>query len=256
MALTPAGSAAQAEAPSLVDVSAVCSVMLIVGLAVGLARDHRLLALLACLLGAAGAGMRPSTRGLVPGVLAPLLLVAKLPWPVPVVVALLLAQRLHGWSLPLPKHRPRAAACLAGVLVGVAAALCAAALTVEQLRGTFFVVSVPRPAALLVAAGVLALAATNGLLEELFWRGWMTDTAMRSVPFPPIVVCAQAASFGLAHLGGLPSGVIGMMSAGVLGLVLGLLRSAIRGGLTAAVVAHVLVDVCIFGLAATHVVWV
>lgn len=89
-------------------------------------------------------------------------------------------------------------------------------------------------------------AVVNALLEEIVWRGVFLD-ALASQLGVGWAVVAQAALFGWAHAQGYPSGVVGVVLAGVYGLLLGLLRQRSRG-LAAPLIAHIGADATIYGL--------
>lgn len=98
------------------------------------------------------------------------------------------------------------------------------------------------PLAVLVL-GAVAFAVINAVLEELVWRGVMTDALERGFgPWPAIAI--QAASFGLAHAHGFPRGALGIVLAGGWAVALGMLRRH-AGGLAAPIVAHVVADASI-----------
>jgi membrane protease YdiL (CAAX protease family) len=61
-------------------------------------------------------------------------------------------------------------------------------------------------------------------------------------------VALQAASFGLAHLHGIPGGPAGMIAAAGFGAIMAVVR--LRTGLPAAIAAHFITDLAIFGVAA------
>ena len=69
-------------------------------------------------------------------------------------------------------------------------------------------------------------------LEAVFRRVWAINTG-------------QAALFGVMHIGGFPRGWIGVLTATVYGLVLGIIRRESRG-LLAPIAAHVFADATIF----------
>ena len=91
-------------------------------------------------------------------------------------------------------------------------------------------------------------------LEEAYWRGWMIDCGrVMNVP-TGWLLCAQAVSFGFAHISGSPSGLLGITGALVLGLVLGAIRLSSLG-LLSAVIAHTIVDIFIFAETVRYAVW-
>lgn len=106
-----------------------------------------------------------------------------------------------------------------------------------------------QPIWILAPAGVL-FAVANAAAEEVFFRGafmgGLTDSVGLSAALP-----IQAVSFGLIHLGGFPSGGVGVVLAAAYGVMLGLLRVR-AGGLLAPWVAHALADLAIISV----IVWV
>ena len=68
------------------------------------------------------------------------------------------------------------------------------------------------------------------------------------------LLCTQAVSFGVAHLSGSPSGLLGFSGALVLGLVLGAIRLSSLG-LLSAVIAHIVIDIFIFAETVKYAVW-
>jgi membrane protease YdiL (CAAX protease family) len=98
------------------------------------------------------------------------------------------------------------------------------------------------PLAALVLGGI-AFAVGNAVLEELIWRGVITDALERSVS-AELAIAIQALSFGVAHFHGFPRGVVGVILAGGWAAMLGWLRRR-SGGLLAPTVAHVVADASI-----------
>ncbi len=103
-----------------------------------------------------------------------------------------------------------------------------------------YVPSLPLPA--LVLGGV-AFAAANAALEEIVWRG-VFQRGLEAALNPALAIVIQAASFGVAHAHGIPSGPLGMVLAGGWAVLLGVLRRA-SGGLLAPFVAHFIADATI-----------
>lgn len=99
-----------------------------------------------------------------------------------------------------------------------------------------------QPLPLLLAVGV-AFALLNAAVEELIWRGVILDR-LEPVFGPRTAIVLQAASFGAAHLIGVPGGVVGALLAGIWALMLGALRRYARG-LLAPYLAHVVADLAI-----------
>ena len=93
------------------------------------------------------------------------------------------------------------------------------------------------------AAGFL-FAAFNALFEEIIFRGIVFD-AVESQWGARVGVVASAALFAYGHQRGYPSGLLGVMLAGIYGICLGWLR-VVTGGLGLPVLAHVVADATIF----------
>ena len=92
---------------------------------------------------------------------------------------------------------------------------------------------------------VLLFASTNAWIEEVFTRFVIVAGLHRKLP--PIAVCwVSALVFGLPHFFGTPSGVIGMITAGLMGWLLA--KSVLETrSMTWALLVHFLQDVVIFG---------
>jgi membrane protease YdiL (CAAX protease family) len=100
---------------------------------------------------------------------------------------------------------------------------------------------------LLLALGGLIFALSNGVVEELIFRGALWD-ALRGTLQPVIAtVLVQAALFGLWHWKGFPGGPTGMALVFVWGLFLGWIRSRSKGML-APFICHVCADLTIFSI--------
>lgn len=166
-------------------------------------------------------------------------------WPLPVVpvaIWLLVRWRTNGMAESWSLHR----------LLGLPFVLFSAGLGLatfivlriwlSQGRALWF--DFPLSFPLLLVAGLLA-AALNGVLEEFLWRGALIGS-MVAVRIPMVVlVGAQALSFGMPHLTGIPSGAVGLLGATALGFLLGVVRFS-RWGLAGCVVAHIVADGVIF----------
>lgn len=199
----------------------------------------------------AGLGMvlRLSLPRLWPGVLPPVVSFA---------IAALLARRFRTLR-PLTKlprgSLDRDVRWMVGAVVVVAAAgiatWVAAAGPHAYSEGTRLAVRHARaqPIWILAPVGVV-FAVANAAAEEVFFRGafmgGLTDSVGLSAALP-----IQAVSFGLIHLGGFPSGGVGVVLAAAFGVMLGLLRVR-AGGLVAPWVAHALADLAIISV----IVWV
>lgn len=99
---------------------------------------------------------------------------------------------------------------------------------------------VPVPVA---TTGALAFLVVNGAIEDSIWAGVLLSATERVLP-AWLAVGAVAASFGLAHLHGVPGGLVGVLMAGAWGLVLALLRIR-TGGMGATYLAHIAADATI-----------
>jgi membrane protease YdiL (CAAX protease family) len=88
--------------------------------------------------------------------------------------------------------------------------------------------------------GGVGFAVVNAALEELIWRGVLQD---RLGPLFGArgAIALQALSFGVQHFGGVPRGIVGVILAGLWGVMLGMLRRHARG-LLAPFLAHVVAD--------------
>jgi hypothetical protein len=93
-------------------------------------------------------------------------------------------------------------------------------------------------------------AAANAAAEEVFFRGAFL-VGLSEAAGVATALLIQAASFGLLHLGGFPSGWVGAALAAAYGMLLGLLRIRAQG-LIAPWVAHSLADLAIISV----IVWV
>lgn len=100
-----------------------------------------------------------------------------------------------------------------------------------------------RSAMPLVVAGAV-FAVGNAVMEEIIFRGVLQDALVSQVG-RSAGVAVQAVVFGLGHAGGYPPGEIGVVLAGLYGLLLGILREW-SSGLGAAIIAHVCADATIF----------
>lgn len=92
-------------------------------------------------------------------------------------------------------------------------------------------------------AGAFAFLVVNGAIEDSIWAGVLLSATERLVP-SWLAIVTVAASFGLAHLNGVPSGPVGVVMAGSWGLVLALLRVR-TGGMGATYLAHIVADATI-----------
>ena len=98
-----------------------------------------------------------------------------------------------------------------------------------------------------VMAGVV-FTIVNATLEELVFRGVLFD-ALQSQWGMWVTLAATALLFGLGHLRGYPSGVVGACLAALFGFAMGVLRLW-TGGLALPIVAHMAADATIYGILA------
>lgn len=96
-----------------------------------------------------------------------------------------------------------------------------------------------------VVAGVV-FTIVNATLEELVFRGVLFD-ALQSQWGMWVTLAATALLFGLGHLRGYPSGVVGACLAALFGFAMGVLRLW-TGGLALPIVAHMAADATIYGI--------
>lgn len=176
-------------------------------------------------------------------------------WPLPALGALVVVVLLRGARSTLLRWREwlRVGSISRGdwLLCTVIVVFTAAALiTWQQWTGgalppTYGALldSVPRPAGIV---GILLFLVVNGLVEDSVWSGVLVTASMKTLP-APLAVLITAASFGLAHLHGVPDGPIGVAMVVVWGVVLAVLRLRTRGML-ATYLAHILADATIVAL--------
>jgi membrane protease YdiL (CAAX protease family) len=98
----------------------------------------------------------------------------------------------------------------------------------------------------LVMAG-FAFVTVNALMEELIWRGVIQSSVESAFGPGLIAISLQAASFGLAHIHGIPRGIAGILLAGSWGIVAGYLRQR-TNGLLLPVLTHIAADATVFCL--------
>jgi len=169
---------------------------------------------------AATIGLRPGAGHELAVLLGTGVLVAATPltWSAPALIAIaaLTANRtgrtkLDASSPPLPGQRTLTAACIAfGFASG---ALVIAWFTTTNLNrgivvgGIGNIADLPLATALLIAATAAIL---NATAEEVIWR-WSAVRLLEHNGAPPLVTqLTQAASFAIAHMGGIPRGYTGI----------------------------------------------
>jgi membrane protease YdiL (CAAX protease family) len=93
----------------------------------------------------------------------------------------------------------------------------------------------------LLRAGVVAASLANAAGEELLWRYSVLQVLVHSGVARSLALTLQAVSFGVAHLHGVPAGLLGVGLATVFGLAAGLLVTS-SGRLWPALMAHSVAD--------------
>lgn len=170
----------------------------------------------------------------VPWILAPLLAgTAWVLWPDPATPRRTVVHELA--------ENPGRRRGLSAVAIGLIAGVLGAGVLYLQPRPGFTVTTVAYPWAVLLP-GILLLAAANGLGEELLWRGALfaaqKDMALRWL------LLLQAASFGLAHLHGTPSGWPGVLVTASFACAAVTVRA--RWGFVCGVLLHTAADTVLF----------
>lgn len=84
-----------------------------------------------------------------------------------------------------------------------------------------------KPVWLILVAGA-GFALVNAAVEEAIFRG-VLQTSLEQLIGPATAVFVQAGAFGLLHVVGIPTGLVGAVMAGVWGALLGVLRQRTRG---------------------------
>ena len=182
-----------------------------------------------------------------------------LPWPVPALLAavILLGWRRGdsstSWTCSRDRRLSRRSALLVVALTAAAGA--GVAYVVADLSlPPHLTVGLDEPPAAVLVAGVLLVSLVNSTGEELLWRGvlasWLDRVSGRAI----VVVPATASSFGLSHLSGIPSGVVGVLGAFAFGVVLAVLRP--RVGLVGCIAVHAAVDLALLVVIVPRAVWI
>ena len=174
-------------------------------------------------------------------------------WPLPGAVAVLAAWLLARRALrgELWKSWLRCGRVTAEMpwLLMVTVVVTAAALVLWQrlfnghLPQAYLDAAAGRPLWLLATAGA-GFSLLNAAVEEAIFRG-VLQTALERVSGPIVAIVVQAVAFGVLHIVGVPTGVVGALMAGGWGVLLGLMRWRTQG-LLAPYVAHVAADATIF----------
>jgi len=177
------------------------------------------------------------------------------PWPLPLIVSLVTYAAV---VLIIPKLRRsvgwvRVGTASPGVLAAIAATIILSGVAlllwylllrpdVSKFRAT-----IPEiPLWALPLAG-LGWAAVNAAAEEAVYRGIVMHALDSAVGAGAWSMILQAASFGVLHINGFPSGLWGIAMSFVYGLMLGVVRRLSRGML-APWLAHLFADVTIFAI--------
>lgn len=176
-------------------------------------------------------------------------------WPLPAALALVVVIVLTGPRGTLSRWRKWFRVGAIGpstwLLCAVIVVLTGAALLVWQrvthgdLPSTYtgLIDSVPTPVAI---AGIFLFLVVNGAAEDSVWSGVLMTAARGTMP-APVAIAVTALSFGIAHLDGVPNGLIGVVMVVAWGIVLTILRLR-TGGMLATYIAHVLADATIVTL--------
>lgn len=190
---------------------------------------------------------------LVVGIFQVAMMVPALLWPIPaylgLFVAALLARRegrWHEWRSWLRRGHvdPTGWVLVAVLILGTACALLVWRDHAQAQLNPAYAEAARGVPVWLAVLGALAFLIMNGAAEDSIWSGLLL-TASEEARIPVwIGLPLVAASFGLAHLHGTPSGLLGVAMAGFWGLLLGLLRVR-TGGMLATYVAHVAADATI-----------
>ena len=109
------------------------------------------------------------------------------------------------------------------------------------------VATVPQTSPVPLILSVLAFAVLNSFAEEAVYRGVFMHALEVTLGSPQTALVLQALVFGLMHVRGFPSGLFGMITAGVVGLAFGYLRLRTRG-ILAPWLAHAIVNalMCVY----------
>lgn len=102
-----------------------------------------------------------------------------------------------------------------------------------------------QPVWLILVAGA-GFALVNAAVEEAIFRG-VLQTSLQQLLGPTAAILIQAAAFGLLHVVGIPTGLVGALMAGTWGILLGVLRHHTRG-ILAPYAAHVAADLTILAV--------
>jgi hypothetical protein len=102
-----------------------------------------------------------------------------------------------------------------------------------------------KPPLIVLLLGVALVALLNASLEELIWRQQLVNVLLRTGVSSTMTGALQAMSFGLAHVRGIPGGVVGVIL--TTGFALAAHQIVRRSGtVITGVVAHWIADIAIF----------
>ncbi len=99
----------------------------------------------------------------------------------------------------------------------------------------------------LLFLGGFGFALSNALVEEFIFRGVFWDGLKIVIPKINHVIIVQALLFGLLHINGIPSGILGVSLVFIWGIFLGIIRYRSQG-LFGCVLTHLFADLTIFGI--------
>jgi membrane protease YdiL (CAAX protease family) len=115
------------------------------------------------------------------------------------------------------------------------------------------VVPFGRPPTVVLWLALALLALANAAMEEFVWRGLLVGLLSKIGVAPALIGGLQAISFGLAHIRGIPGGVVGVML--TTGFALVQYRIVIRSrNIGGAIIAHWIADIAIFAYLAYNLV--
>jgi membrane protease YdiL (CAAX protease family) len=226
--------------------------VLAAALGIGIGWPTLIVAPLSAALIMVSAAWAKQVRYLSPIGLVPLAVAFGAPWPVPALVTVFVTRLAGLHHLPVTARPSRRTVGLA-VVVTVVAGLLITPMAIRITSAHPITIRSERPSFATIALIVILLSVVNAVAEELLWRGLVDRASSVSRMGIPLTLVVQAVSFGLAHNHGVPSGAVGMCSAAAFGMALTAVRRL--GGIRLATVAHVVVDVVIFSIAAHNAVY-
>jgi hypothetical protein len=178
----------------------------------------------------------------------PVLAWAKVPWPAPAAVAVLVVFGLR-W-LPAANRRDAVGllrAWTSALIVSAASIAVVIPVAMHQLARQPLVLTFDRPALPVLALAIVGIAVVNSASEEALWRVVIYRAGQHARLTMAITIAVQSASFGFAHRHGLPGGVLGVGLAALFAAAITCLR---RYGFRYALLTHLAVDLALFTLAA------